>query len=958
METIVLIPHHNNTRLLDECLNSLRKQTYKNFKIVVVDDASTDDSVEHLRANFPEIDIRTLARNKGFARAVNYGIVYALKKYSPEFIAILNNDTTVGEQWIEVLVARTKTDPTIAAVTSNMFFADHPEIINSQGGTIDWNGDGYDINFGISRERGKKESSEVVGACFGAALIRSAAFRNVGLLDGAFGAYFEDLDWSWRAHLYGYRILFEPKAIVYHKHSASYNQTPYKKLYYCKRNALRAALKNYEKKYLFRSILYILIGYWFAIVGYFQTSKHRLPFLKKLGFVSIPFYALFWNVINLPATLKNRKKIQRERTVPDETIMRLAEQDFAPVREWLKHLKEKIPMLKKATARPPIHQQDNKPIASIPRELEALRERLMCDTLPGDAPAEEVFLRVNDNTVHEYFETISTYLPFHLFMMRKEDFFKNESALVIDACVFFFQLPLRRNEKNFEMALGKIRLSAQHLKHAKIDWEKSTTIAKTINASSQLYGYLRLVNASEDTPIVPGKTLETLKRDGSRMQNMLINRFQYEKLKRGRIPFSLKLYLRMYREHGLLRYCITRLHSFYNKKTRSVVVQPRHMGGGDKLKESPELVISHGVNIFGFLDSESGVGEAARTLTRAVMQKGIPHALLNSPRCPHRRKENEFSKKFSAKNPYAVNIIVFYGDVFASELRAFGEKKFRGKYNIAYWAWELSSLPASWAALLGNVDEIWTPSSFSAKAIHEAKKDIPITIIPHAITMRKCPYPRKRFGVPDDMFLFLFTFDFYSIFERKNPLAIVRAFKNAFRLDEPVGLVIKSSNHTINLEDFAKLQKESEAHNIFLLNDCFSRDEISSLMNVCDAYVSLHRSEGFGLTIAESMMLGKPVIATNYSGNTDFLNEENGFPIPYTLVPLEKDYGPYKKGNVWANPDEEKAAEAMRMIYSHHEIAGRKGGRARNDMIAKLSPVAVADAVSQRLAHIKIKVLT
>ncbi len=954
-ETIVLIPHHNNKRLLDECLNSLKKQTYKNFKIVVVDDASTDNSVEYLRVNFPEVEVRALAHNKGFARTVNHGIVHALKKYSPEFIAILNNDTAVDEQWIEALMARIKTDPTIAAVTSNMFFADHPEIINSQGGTIDWNGDGYDINFGISRERGRKESSEVVSACFGAALIRSATLKNVGLLDEAFGAYFEDLDWSWRARLYGYRIIFEPKAIVYHKHSASYNKTPYKKLYYCKRNALRAALKNYGKKYVFRALLYILIGYWFAIVGYFQTSKHRLPFLKKLGFVSIPFFALFWNVINLPGTLRNRKKIQRERTVHDETIIRLAEQDFAPVREWLKHLKEKIPTLKKAVEQPQIHQRDNKPVASIPSELETLRERLMRNTLPGDAPAEEVLLHVNEKIVHEYFETISTYLPFYLFMMRKEDFFKNESGLVIDACVFFFQLPLHQDKKILWGALEKIRSSAQHLKRAEINWEKLTTIAKTINASSQLYGYLRLVNASENTPIVPVKILEILKRDGSRIQNTLINRFQYEKLKKGKIPFSLKLYLRMYREHGFLRYCTTRLHSFYNIKAKSIAVRSRHMGGGDKLKESSELIISHGVNIFGFLDSESGVGEAARTLTRAVIQKGIPHALLNSPRCPHRRKENEFLKKFSTKNPYAVNIIVFYGDVFASELRAFGEKKFRDKYNIAYWAWELSSLPASWTALLGSVDEVWTPSSFSAKAIREAKKDIPITIIPHAITMKKCPYPRKRFGVPDDMFLFLFTFDFYSIFERKNPLAIVRAFKNAFCQDEPVGLVIKSSNHTIDLENFAKLQKESEKHNIFLLKDSFSRDEVSSLMNVCDAYVSLHRSEGFGLTIAESMMLGKPVIATNYSGNIDFLNEENGFPIPYTLIPLEKDYGPYKKGNVWASPNEEKAAEAMRMIYNHQEIARRKGGRARNDIITKLSSVAVAEAIAHRLAHIKLK---
>jgi len=247
METVVLIPHYNNKHILDECLSSLREQTYRNFKTVVVDDGSTDDSVNYLKEKFPEVDVLALNKNSGFAKAVNAGIRYILKKYNPLFLAPLNNDTRVDQNWLAALLKRARSNEKIAAVTSNMLFYNHQNVINSQGGTLDWNGDGYDVNFGIGRDKGKRESGPVLSACWGAALINADALKEVGLLDEAFKAYFEDLDWSWRANILGYRILFEPAAVVYHKHSASYQGAPYQKLYLCKKNALRAALPRTMK---------------------------------------------------------------------------------------------------------------------------------------------------------------------------------------------------------------------------------------------------------------------------------------------------------------------------------------------------------------------------------------------------------------------------------------------------------------------------------------------------------------------------------------------------------------------------------------------------------------------------------------------------------------------------------------------------------------------------------------
>lgn len=960
METIVLIPHYNNKEILDECLISLRGQTYKNFKTIVIDDGSTDDSVDYVKEKFPEVDVLALNKNFGFAKAVNKGINFVLDKYRPAFIAVLNNDTRADAGWLAALVKRAKSDDTIAAVTSNILFYDHPEIVNSQGGTLDWNGDGYDINFGIRREKGKKESGDVIGACFGASLIRSIAFHDVGILDKKFGAYFEDLDWSWRANLFGYRVCFEKEAVVYHKHSASYRSAPYRKLYLCKKNALRAAIKNYEIKNLPRQITYILIGYWFAIVGYFQKDKHQLSLAKRFVFVSIPFFALLWNIVHLAGTLIERSRIQKRRKRADEIIIKLAMQDLTPVRMWVRNLKIKfsiwrffIPFAARAKHKiflPFFNLTKHRVVLPIAYQIKNLNERFMQKNLFGAISAKNFFKFTDKETVDIYFKTALADLPFRLAFTEKSDFFKNESAFVIDACIVCLQLSFYHDPSIFRLIPEKISDAASRLEHTPIDWNKVTALGKQANASSQLYFYLHLIEES-GTIKLPKKTIEEFKQSGSRMQNILLNRIKPSELLRGKPSFFLKLYSKMYLEWGLLKYITTKIHALYNNKKRGAcpVRNPsRQRRGGNRL----ERFISNGVNIFGFIDSESGVGEAARTLIRSVERAHIPYTLINSDQAPHRRKETQFSKKFGNANPYLINLIVIYGDMFGSELNRFGREKFENHYNIAYWAWELSILPPEWIPLLNNMNEVWTPSVFSARTIQEARKDVPVTVIPHAIEIKKYPYSRARFGLPENTFLFLFMFDFYSIFERKNPLAVLRAFKNAFTPNDRVALVIKCSNNEVDKENFEKLKLEAEEHRIFLIHKYLEREEVNSLMNVCDCYVSLHRSEGFGLSIAEAMALRKPVIATNYSGNTDFMNEKNSFPIPYKLVSLKRDYGPYRKGNVWAEPNEREAAKCMRLIYEAREVAARKGMFAQRDIVIRFSPDAVGRLVARRLHHL------
>ena len=207
---------------------------------------------------------------------------------------------------------------------------------------------------------------------------------------------------------------------------------------------------------------------------------------------------------------------------------------------------------------------------------------------------------------------------------------------------------------------------------------------------------------------------------------------------------------------------------------------------------------------------------------------------------------------------------------------------------------------------------------------------------------------KEKFELKDDQFMFLFVFDFLSIFERKNPLGVIKAFKQAFPNNEKVSLVIKCINHKDFSSDFKKLQKETN-ENIHLITDILSKDDLLSLIASCDCYVSLHRSEGFGLTIAEAMFAGKPVIATNYGGNTDYMSLNNSYPVKYSLVELDKNYGAYEKGQIWAEPDTNHASQLMKNIFENPDKAKEVGKTAKSDISNQLSPEIIGQQIKNRL---------
>ena len=304
----------------------------------------------------------------------------------------------------------------------------------------------------------------------------------------------------------------------------------------------------------------------------------------------------------------------------------------------------------------------------------------------------------------------------------------------------------------------------------------------------------------------------------------------------------------------------------------------------------------------------------------------------------------------SDANPYDFNLVHLNADAvpeFALRHRA----RFWDRYNIGYWAWELSSLPAAWLDSFRYFDELWVPSTFCLDAVSRSSP-IPVVRIPHSIQEDIAYDPafsRTEFGIGPDTFVFLFFFDFHSSMERKNPLGLVEAFRRAFTPEDDALLFIKCSRSSSDPASMARLTEASRGANVKLFDSVISRPSLNSLISTCDAYTSLHRSEGFGLTLTEAMSMGKPVIATAYSGNMDFMTPSNSYPVKYKLIDIEETHGPYTKGCEWADPDPDHAAYLMRHAFTHREEAVEVGNRARQDVSTQLNPRTVGRFVRERL---------
>ena len=358
-----------------------------------------------------------------------------------------------------------------------------------------------------------------------------------------------------------------------------------------------------------------------------------------------------------------------------------------------------------------------------------------------------------------------------------------------------------------------------------------------------------------------------------------------------------------------------------------------------------------GATVVGYLRGELGVGESARLMVTALQAAGVPHATLPVDHgLTSRQRPPEGAQ--TPKPRFATSLICVNADL-TPPVVAQARAALTGSYRIGMWYWEVEDFPPAQHGGFAHVDEVWVATEFIRGAI-EPHAPVPVRTITPPLPQRG-PDPtltRADVGLPEST-VFLFSFDFLSTAERKNPWGLIDAFRRAFRPGEGPVLVIKSINARERPADAERLRLAAAGHpHVVLREDYLEPAGRDALVAHCDCYVSLHRSEGLGLTMAEAMTWGKPVIATGYGGNLQFMTERNSFLVPWTPATIPADAAPYPADGTWAEPDLDAAARAMREVLERPDIAAARGAQAARDIAALHSPQAAGARIAARLADI------
>lgn len=353
------------------------------------------------------------------------------------------------------------------------------------------------------------------------------------------------------------------------------------------------------------------------------------------------------------------------------------------------------------------------------------------------------------------------------------------------------------------------------------------------------------------------------------------------------------------------------------------------LGRRDPVHTRRKMSLPAGLNIVGYTTRDTGVGESARLCQTACEAAALPSDLIDV----------DSTDALTQEANYRASVYHVNADMTLAVHNQISHVFEASAYNIGVWHWELPELPDEWIASAEPLDEIWAPSAFIQSAISR-KVTIPVVHMPHGLEVTDIEAcSPEELGVPQGRFTFLCMFDLASSVARKNPFGAVEAFRRAFPEQSSAALLIKVSQAALHREKHAELEKRLRGiPNVYLTDRMLPRARVNGLVAACEAIVSLHRSEGFGLIPAEAMYLGKPVVATGWSGNMDFMNGTNSCPVGYELVTLDENDGPYRVGQQWAEPDLDHAAHLMRRLIEDPAYRIQISARAKETMRTQFSP--------------------
>lgn len=365
-----------------------------------------------------------------------------------------------------------------------------------------------------------------------------------------------------------------------------------------------------------------------------------------------------------------------------------------------------------------------------------------------------------------------------------------------------------------------------------------------------------------------------------------------------------------------------------------------------------------GATLIGYAKGVLGMGEHVRMSATALHGTNIDFGIFDVSDVV-RNVDQTAASGFRNVSSNFFDISVFHvnADQIVPTYFKLGRDFFKDRYNIGFWAWELETCPPEWSIVADIMDEIWAPSRFIQEAFAKITTK-PVNFMPLCVELPDFQRrDRSWFDLPQNAYLFYFAFDGNSFIDRKNPSAMIRAFKQAFPASvRDVGLVVKIMNSDAVSEKWNRfLDEVASDDRIIVIDAIMTRHDVLALFDCCDCFVSLHRSEGFGRAPAEAMHLGKPTIVTNYSGNTDFTRSGGSLLVDYTLVPVEPGEYVYADGCFWADPDIDHAAFQMRRAYERNPEILAIAARGQDIIKTEFDRNAIASRMQERLHAISVE---
>jgi glycosyltransferase involved in cell wall biosynthesis len=356
------------------------------------------------------------------------------------------------------------------------------------------------------------------------------------------------------------------------------------------------------------------------------------------------------------------------------------------------------------------------------------------------------------------------------------------------------------------------------------------------------------------------------------------------------------------------------------------------------------------VEIVGYLSMAAGVGESARLCAAALSKAGREIMLADVSTHPDEGKLVEWAPANLSDGQPGSRIWHLNPPMLPRAILKKRLGNFTRTFNIGYWAWELEVVPAEWRNAMHYMNAVFVPSEFTRRAI-APHTTAPVIVVPHPVTERPAAEGiRRKFGIADDAFLVSFIFSAGSSINRKNPQGTIEAFR-LFSAECPNAfLLMKASGNPARDETLRILMQSVEGDpNIRIVTDNLASSEINGIIRDSNAYLSLHRSEGFGLTVAEAIMHRTPVISTGWSGTADFCDPDNTWLVEPSLIPVVDSHPEFAdlKDAVWADPSPAAAAAHLKNIHSDTDGARRKAEGARDYLMRHLAEHSYDKALSR-----------